>query len=309
MNRYLWAVLCLFALTSAKAQLRVELSFEQETYLPDEPLEAIVRIYNSSGQTLVLGHNPEWLSFTVEAADGSGVKSKKRPDVEGEFSLPSAHRAKKIVNLAEAFELNRFGRYNVRATVHIDEWNQNFETPVVRHFGISPGVKLWETAFGIPSEKSGSRPEIRKFLVVQANHLKALTLYVRITDDTEAETFALRPLGTLLGLSKPEPQLDRWSNLHVLYQDGARSFKYTVITPDGSLLARQTWDLTAESRPAMAMTGEGRIEVRGGVRRVSASDLPPPELLSDKSTQTSAAADPISEEKPEKPAHAEKPAK
>jgi hypothetical protein len=134
----------------------------------------------------------------------------------------------------------------------------------------------------MPSEAENGRPELRKFHLVQANHLKQLSLYVRITDATEADTYALFPLGTLVGFSKPQPQLDRWSNLHVFYQDGAKSFRYFTITPDGLLLTRQTWETAEGGRPAMTVNSEGRISVTGGVRRVSASDLPPPELLSEK---------------------------
>src|SRR5262249_2388963 len=56
------ALFCLFSASSTFAQLlRVELEFEQETYLPREPLYAVVRIYNTSGRTLVLGQDNEWL--------------------------------------------------------------------------------------------------------------------------------------------------------------------------------------------------------------------------------------------------------
>lgn len=282
--RYLLALLVFAAPAGIFAQLRVELEFEQETYLPHEAMFAIVRIYNSSGQNLQLGRDDQWLSFTVETSEGGVVKQIKTPDVKGEFSLPSASRARKMVNLAEAFELTKFGRYYVTATVHVADWGgETFTIDRARPIGIATGVKLWESTFGLPSQKEGGRPELRKFHLVQANHLKQLSLYVRITDDSETDSYALFPLGQLVGFSKPQPQLDRWSNLHVFYQDAARSFRYFTITPDGLLLARQTWE-TTDSRPSMTVNSEGRISVTGGIRRVSASDLPPPELLSEKKT-------------------------
>jgi hypothetical protein len=249
---------------------------------------------------LTLGDRADWLSFSIESADGTFVKQKKHADVEGVFTLPSASRAKIMVNLADAFELNRFGRYSVTATVRIPGWNQTFSSPKPGHFGISAGVKLWESAFGVPSVTKEGRPEVRKFQLIQANHLKELSLYVRICDESEADTFSLFPLGPLLGFSRPEPQMDRWSNLHVLFQDGARRYRYNMITPDGLLLARQTWEIANDSRPGMTVNSEGRIEVKGGVRRVSGTDLPPAELLSEKSPLP---VDPLDADKP---AHAEK---
>ena len=286
--RYLLAALLLSAPAMLFAQMRVELEFEQDTYLPHEPMQAIVRIYNSSGQSLKLGRDSEWLSFQVESVDGKIVEQRKPADVLGEFTLPSASRARKMVNLAEAYDLSKFGRYYVSATVRVPEWGESFSTMRPKPVGIATGVTLWESTFGIPSDRSEERPDLRKFQLVQANNKKQLTLYVRITDESGNHTYSIFTLGQLVGFSKPEPQLDRWSNLHVLYQDAAHSFRYFTITPDGMLLARQTWQI-GERRPAMTLNAEGRISVTGGVRKVSASDLPPPELASEKKTPSGTA--------------------
>lgn len=293
MKRLFLILLGLLPMAGLQAQLRVELDFEQETYLPHEPLYAVVRIYNSSGQTLELGADNEWLAFTVESVDGHLVKQRKPVDVEGPFTLPSASRAKKMVNLAEAFELTRFGRYNVTATVRLKDWSEDFSSKAAA-VGISTGVTLWESAFGIPNEQPDRRPEVRKFQLVQANHLKKLNLYVRIISEAGDDTFSLFPLGPLLGFSKPEPQLDRWSNLHVLYQSSGRLYLYHVITPDGLLLARQSWEIDAH-RPRMTADADGRITIQGGTRRPSGDDLPPPELLSE---NTAPSPVPSEEDKP-----------
>jgi hypothetical protein len=105
--RYLLAALWLVAPLGLVAQMRVELSFEQDSYLPHEPMYATVVVYNSSGQNLRLGRDDDWLSFAIEPSTGGVVKQIKAPDVKGEFDLPSASRARKMVNLAEAYELTR----------------------------------------------------------------------------------------------------------------------------------------------------------------------------------------------------------
>jgi hypothetical protein len=134
----------------------------------------------------------------------------------------------------------------------------------------------------MPSEDHQGRPELRQYQLLSANHVKRLSLYVRVTGQNEADTITLFPLGQLYGISRPEPQLDRWSNLHVFYQDGAHSFAYNMITPDGLLLTRQTWDISAEgSRPSLKIDPDGRIAVFGGIRRLTPDDLPPPDLLRD----------------------------
>jgi hypothetical protein len=67
--------------------------------------------------------------------------------------------------------------------------------------------------------------------------------------------------------------VDKLSNLHVLYQNGATSFSYTVFNPEGELLTRQTFDYAA-TRPRLHGNDDGSISVVGGVRRVTANDVP-----------------------------------
>lgn len=304
MKRLWFLVLFGLCALGLQAQIRVDLTFDDEQYLQGEECLAKVVIQNSSGQSLSFGKNNEWLQFNIAGKDGSLVRVRKPLEVDGEFALPSAHRATKVVDLAEFFELDRFGRFVVSAVVRVPEWNQVFESRP-KSIDISKGVKLWEQAFGIPN-LAGGKPEIRKYMLTQSNRLKQLNLYVRITDDAEGYTFKIFPLGGMLSFSRPEPQLDQWSNLHVLYQDTARGFRYCVVTPDGLMLSRQTWLYDGDSRPILGVLEGGRVGVKGGTRQTSASDLPPPELLSEKVADAPAAAVPevapkSDESKPGKP--------
>ena len=73
--------------------------------------------------------------------------------------------------------------------------------------------------------------------------MKELMLYVRVTG-SDGNIYKVFPLGRMLSFGQPEPQVDKLSNLHVLYQDGPRAFNYTVTSPDGTLLIRQTYKNT-----------------------------------------------------------------
>jgi hypothetical protein len=68
--------------------------------------------------------------------------------------------------------------------------------------------------------------------------------------------------------------VDKLSNLHVLYQNWAHSFSYTVFNPDGDLISRQTYDYET-TRPHFQTDAAGKLSVAGGVRVVSANDVPP----------------------------------
>ena len=259
------------------AQVSVKVVPDQDQFLPGETLPVAVQISNRSGQTLHLGGEEDWVTFSVESKDGFVVSKSGEVPVKGDFVLDSSKVATKRVDLSPHFELGRPGRYLVTATVRIKEWDREFSGKPAA-FDIITGTKLWEQEFGVPlrAGQSGD-PEVRKYALQQANYLKReLRLYARVTDASEAKVFRVFSIGPLVSFSRPEPQVDKSSNLHVLCQSGARAFTYSVINPDGELVARQTYDYI-NSRPRLKVDDAGKIVVVGGLRRPTRDDLPVPE--------------------------------
>lgn len=256
------------------AQLTVEIELAQPQFLPGESMPVAVRITNLSGQTLRLGEDNEWLLFAVEGENHRVVRQLGQPKVDEPFTLESSQRATVRLDLAPYFELNRPGRYELRATVRIATWNREFGSPPAE-FYIITGTRLWEREFGLPSAEPGSPPVMRKYILQEANYLKRnLRLYLRITDPAETQTFRVVPLGPVVSFANPQPQLDRASNLHLLFQNGRVTCAYYVLNPQGDVLVRQTW-LIAGSRPRLTADAEGRILVVGGQRQYSPNDIPP----------------------------------
>jgi len=259
------------------AVVTVEVTLDQEQFLPGEALPVAVRITNRSGQTLRLGGDPDWLTFSVESHEGFIVGKNGEVPVTGEFVLESGNRATRRVDLAPYFNLAQPGRYHIIAQVHIKEWDRQIASDA-KSFDVTQGLKLWSEEFGVPPPAGATNPapEVRKYILQQANYLRGqLKLYLRLTDAAESKVFKVFPLGPIVSFGEPEKQLDSRSNLHVVYQTGARSFAYTVINPDGNVVLRQTYDF-ATSRPRLRANQEGNFTIVGGARRVTVNDVPPP---------------------------------
>ncbi len=256
----------------AVAQLAVEVVVDQEQFLRDESVPVKVRVTNRSGQTLRLGMDNDWLGFTVDGVDSGSVTRLAEVPVKGEFILESAHVATRTVDLAPCFDLSQPGRYNVTATVRVKEWGTETSGKPQR-IEVVRGTKVWEQEFGVPAV-SGA-PETRRYILQQANYQNRLMLYLRLADLEDNKVFRVAPLGPLVSFSRPEAQVDRNSELNVLFQTGARSFLFFVIRPDGGVAIRQAYDY-AGTRPALRQTEEGRIFVGGGTRRVTPNDIPAP---------------------------------
>ncbi len=273
MRRFLYlAAVVLLAAASGRAQVLVEVVLDQERYLRDESLPVKVRITNRSGQALKLGREEDWLSFALESREGHNAPLLSDIPVKEEFTLPASMVATRRVDIAPYYNLSMPGRYTVTATVRIPEWNEEVASKA-KIFEIVHGANLWEQLVGVPSDNAAA-PDVRKYILQQA-HMKHLTLYVRVTDQNENKTYRLMPIGTLVSFSRPEPQVDKESNLHLLFQTGARSFSYSIITPKGDLILRQRYEYT-RTRPVLRSGEDGRIYVAGGQRSFAADDLPPP---------------------------------
>lgn len=260
------------------AQVTVEVLLDEDEFLPGESLPTAVRVTNRSGQTLHFGSDANWLAFSVESGDGSIIEKKGDVPFLGAFDLESSKRATVRVDIAPYFNLLRQGHYSITAIVRIKEWGREIASRP-KSFDVIEGARLWEADFGVPKPAGASNapPEVRKYVLEQANYLRSqLRLYFELTDASGSRVLKVTPIGMMLSFGQPEPAVDKLSNLHVLYQNGPRSFNYTVFNPNGDLTVRQTYDLT--TRPRLHADADGNITILGGMRRMTSYDLPSPTI-------------------------------
>jgi hypothetical protein len=294
-------------------QVTVEVSLDQDYYIPGETLPARVRITNRSGQTMRLAAEPDWLSFTVQTLDGKVVPKLGEVSIEGEPTLlESAKRiALKPIDIAPAFAFDELGQYQVIATLHIHSWEQEISGRS-KPFHMIRGVDYWSQDFGLPLTNAASgtntagstnsanlTPEVRRYILQKADYLRGhLRLYLRVIA-ASGKNIGVANVGQLVSFSKPEAQIDPDCNLHVIYQDGPKTYLYAIYSPDAQLLRRQTFNITA-TRPTLAVDGQGRIGIAGGMRHEMRTDFPPPPPDSDDTPVSSGATNTTDEVKPPK---------
>ena len=257
------------------AQVKAEVILDQDQFIPGETIPVSVRVVNRSGQVLKLGAEPSWLTFSVEGKEALTVEKTGEVPVLGEFTLESSKMATKTVDITPWFTLSKPGRYSITAMVRIPGWDRVVVSDK-KSLQISKGTKLWEVEFGVPKREGQPQgaPEVRKYALMKSAQLDRTTLFAKVTDISGAVLLKVTPIGSLVSFSDPEKQLDRFSNLHVLWQNGARTYTFATINPEGQLLTRQTYDFEG-IRPKLATEENGRIHVIGGERRKSSTDVPP----------------------------------
>ncbi len=277
----LLAALLGVAAGTARAQfsgITAQLQLTQDQFLPDEDLQLKVRITNRSGQPVSFGRDNNWITFNIMGEKNYLVPKISEMPVIGEFTLLSGQTGTRELNPTPFFDFRRPGHYRIGATIKIPHWN--IEIPCKSaSFTVANGVPwhgLANLQFGVPPPPgvSNALPEIRNYSLIKVAYLDQLRLYFRLTDN-DGRTLKVFPLSGMLSFSEPEAQMDRSNNLHVLMQTGARSFTYSLVSPEGRLMARQTFDYSA-TRPVLRADGDGGVFVGGGQRRLAESDFPPP---------------------------------
>ncbi|HMJ92257.1 MAG TPA: hypothetical protein VK530_20715 [Candidatus Acidoferrum sp.] len=261
---------------TARAQVTVELVLDQEQFLRSESLPVRLRISNFSGQTLKMGADRGWLTFSIDNADNKALSRSGEIPMPKPFEIESSKTMSIRADLMPHFDLSKAGHYTVSARVSVPQLEKEIITDA-KKFDIVTGTDLWKREFGVPGQ---TPPEVRQYVLQVANFLNKNKLYARITDASGEKVFRVFPLGLVMSFSSNtiEAQVDGSSNLHVLFQNYKDTFVYSVIAPDGEQLIRQTHEFAGDSRPHLRIEDEGRIRVNGGQRRILLSDLPPPRV-------------------------------
>jgi hypothetical protein len=276
-------VLTLLALAAAPARaqfngITAELQLAQDQYLPDEDLQLTVKITNRSGQPVTFGRDDKWIALSIVGENNYIVPKISDMPVSGEFTLLSGQTGARALNPTPYFDLRRQGHYRISAILRIAQWNVEIPCKPA-NFTVANGLPLHgrvNLQFGVPPPPGVTNvlPEIRNYSLIKVAYLDRLKLYFRLTD-SNGRTLKVFPLSRMLSFSEPEAQMDRFNNLHVLMQTGARAFTYSIVSPNGLLLARQVYEYTS-ARPVLKITDDGDIFVGGGQRVLTVEDVPPP---------------------------------
>jgi|SRR5579859_2320829 len=256
----------------AAAQVSFEVLLDEHQFLAGESMPIAVRLNNHSGQTLHFG-DETWVSYSVESRDGFIVGKHGEVPSGHNFDVESAKMATQRGDLSPYFTIMRPGAYTVTATLHLKDWGKEIVSEPAK-FDIVPGTKIWEQKFGVPQAAPAvGEPEMRKYTLLKAAYLKHLRLYLRVSDAADTRVIKVVNVGGVVSFSRPQTLLDKRNNLHLLYEDGARSYNYSVITPDGEVIIRQMHRYT-DVGPRLKFDDLNEVVVVGGMRQVTPTDLP-----------------------------------
>lgn len=257
-----FVVICLLLnLTGAMAApLSVQLRCDKDTYLVYEAIPVVVSLHNYSGRTIQIDETDQRssLEFVVTSESGQMIPAFGRPRFGQPVIIPSGQTVSQTINLLPLFELRQRGTYRVRAVVRSE--TGIVESSPVR-FTLINGRELWSQVVGLPV--SDNEPEqYRTYVLVAGRGQRGDTLYVSVRDDPHSTVYSLVPLGDFLSTLQPQARVDHSGNLHVLFQNGPRSFGYVQIDPFARPVTQAAYS-DFSSTPTLTV-GDGEVSVTGG---------------------------------------------
>lgn len=281
MKRVMLSIITVLALVlPASAQVEVDLVTEQRHFLAGEELRVGVRIANLSGQTLRFGETADWVSFLFDP--NAHMRARPIADLPAiePFEVQNATRATRWFNLTPYFDLERVGEYRCSAIIKIQQWKEERSTQPVS-LQIVNGTAVWSQDFGLPLAPGAppTPPEFRTYTLEKARLGDDAWLYLRVIDKANHRTIRVVGIDRMPQISKPEMQIDRQGQLHVLHQTDRSAFNYSAFTPDGALILRQRHGHNefTRSRPVLRPMEDGTVIIHGGARKMAPTDFPPSE--------------------------------
>lgn len=253
----------------SRGQVDISVDLNHTYYLSGEPVLALMTFKNRAGRDLTLASEPRWIEVRVTDAVGEPV-ARRSPVFAGAAPvvLPSGREARYRLDLAPFFDFPRPGRYRVRIAARFPEWSEVVAAQEA-HLRVVSGVALWSERFAVTDDRGDvSRREYR---LMQVNRLDATHVYLQVRLVANERVVGVEQIGTMVSFADPEGQIDPVGNAHLLVQFGRESYRYCVVSPNGQLIARQTY-VHGPGQPQFRRNEAGLIVVRGGSLKPNATD-------------------------------------
>jgi hypothetical protein len=282
MQRLLVIALLLFAVRTIPAaeSVQVGLEFGEREFVPGEAIEAKVVIVNFSGQPIRTGEWPGWLTLVVRSDSRTPFAEKQPVDFVLPFTVPQGKEVKRHINLGDYFAFHHSGSFSIIPGIRWGRGETEVQAGAPARFAIVQPATILEQPFGVvvgPAKERRTR-----LYTVQRLTRGRTQAFVRVSDQESGAIIGLVNMGEIVSFARRvDLRLNRINFLHVLHQSGAREYRHHVISPEGSLVARETYLSEAGRPPRLERDTANIVHVIGGRPHPQPDDkpllrLPPP---------------------------------
>ena len=274
----------LFFAALLNADVVMKLSMPRDHYMIYEPVIVSLALRNTSGQSLIFGHEAEFKgSLEIGLFDmhnrpvrGSGTKV----DLKGLILRPGVDHYIRV-NISKWVNMHRAGSFKIKLFISHPMLKNEYESNICT-FDITNGNIFWRRDFGIPNLQGaqlGEDLKTRTYLIKTLQNKSDIHFYLFVED--KDKVYAVKQLGILLGRELPSFELDSLNQLHMLFPISTKQFSYVVFDWHGREEKRRLYR-TSRTIPAICRQGSsGDVSVVGGELILPGEGYSPQKLLPD----------------------------
>ena len=250
-----WVGACWAWTLVAQAQVELTWSLANNRTVLMEPVLALVRIVNNSGQTLDLTpRGNAKLTFDVEDQPTSTVAGTGQPLVRRPVIIPDGETRDVEVNLLDSYRIIQGQSYMLTPAV---------EFAGLRFLGrrlsleVQPGLELLKREFGLATARNARTVFLRLI-----HRDRSDRLFCRIDDPAAGLCLGVYELGRIIRFFVPRFEQDRNGGFHVLHQSAPDRFVHSRFDYDGG--PQGVTFYTAEvGSIRLVRTDAGEVQVSG----------------------------------------------
>jgi hypothetical protein len=244
----------------ASAQLRVQLDCGRDTFLLYEAIPLVLEIHNYTARTVELAgeEGKPWLSFVVTDENGDLIEPTSDAIPSESILIAAGETVARTVDLLPYYQLRHRG--NFKAQAYISAKGVKAVSKPFR-FSVMHGRVLTSVTKGLPI-RDGEPEQYRTYSLLVRALQEGELLYALVRDDANQRAFELVALGKFLSTMKPEMEVDRDGDFHVLFQSAPRLYGYAHISTEGRLVERKVFS-DYMSAPDLSVR-DGEVSVAGG---------------------------------------------
>ena len=259
------AAACLLGITTARAQIEIDLALTRHAFILYEPILATVTITNNTGRDVTFQDNgsKRWFNMDVTRLDGTSLQPFDTDLKINALNVPSGRTVRRQLNLTPLFPIREVGTHRIRANIYFEEADKFFYSNYAT-FDLTDGKLLWRQSVGSPTDVGSTR----QVSLLTHTLLDKMLLYVRVRDDNGDTVYTTQSLGRVITSGRaPQEFFDRDNVLHVLHEASPGTYFYTQVNLDGERLSQEAYLRVGPSRPTLVRSSSGSVEVRGGQRQ------------------------------------------
>ena len=252
----------LVLVTTASAQLGVNIRMNQSQILAGESVLIGVTITNNTGNDITLASNGRtaWLDLVVKRGNTEPAAAMARVNF-GPVKIASGQTMSKTIELSKLYNLRESGSYSVSAIVRAPGTSDNGFISNRLLFTCSNVRADWSQKVGVP----GSPGKNREFRIMNFNSNAKSLLYAQVVDDKTGTSLQTICLGEALLFRKPQAAVDRSQVLHVLYLTTPEYYVLARIDVNGRFLGRELHTRGSGGDPRLVTFADGSVKIAGSM--------------------------------------------